>query len=40
MVRMWPVDGVIGENGGFFFQRAAEGHGVTRSFLACGQAGR
>ena len=32
MVRMWPVDGVIGENGGFFFQRAAEGHGVTRHF--------
>ncbi|BDA54047.1 HAD-IIB family hydrolase [Raoultella ornithinolytica] len=32
MVRMWPVDGVIGENGGFFFQRAADGHGVNRYF--------
>jgi HAD superfamily hydrolase (TIGR01484 family) len=31
MARMWPVDGVIGENGGFFFERA-EGHGLVRSF--------
>jgi len=30
MARMWPVDGVIGENGGFFFRR--HGHGVARSF--------
>ena len=32
MARMWPVDGVIGENGGLFLQRGADGHGVTRSF--------
>jgi HAD superfamily hydrolase (TIGR01484 family) len=32
MARMWPVDGVIGENGGLFLRRAADGHGVTRSF--------
>ena len=32
MARMWPVDGVIGENGGLFTQRAADGHGVTRLF--------
>jgi HAD superfamily hydrolase (TIGR01484 family) len=32
MARMWPVDGVIGENGGLFFRRSADGHGVTRSF--------
>jgi hypothetical protein len=32
MARMWPVDGVIGENGGLFFERAAEGHGLVRRF--------
>ncbi|KAA9000706.1 HAD-IIB family hydrolase [Affinibrenneria salicis] len=32
MVRMWPVDGVIGENGGFFFQRSDHGHSVNRYF--------
>ncbi|NTG28730.1 HAD-IIB family hydrolase [Agrobacterium rhizogenes] len=32
MARMWPVDGVIGENGGFFFQRSADGHDLTRTF--------
>jgi len=32
MARMWPVDGVIGENGGFFFQRRPDGHGVDRRF--------
>lgn len=32
MARMWPVDGVIGENGGFLFQRDAEGHGLRRLF--------
>ena len=32
MARMWPVDGVIGENGGFFFQRTADGHGLARWF--------
>jgi HAD superfamily hydrolase (TIGR01484 family) len=31
MARMWPVDGVIGENGGFYFERA-EDHGVVRIF--------
>jgi HAD superfamily hydrolase (TIGR01484 family) len=33
MARMWPVDGVVGENGGFFFRRRL-GHddGVERSF--------
>lgn len=39
MARMWPVDGVIGENGGFFFRR--EGHGLARAFWhgADGRAG-
>ncbi|NDL62013.1 HAD-IIB family hydrolase [Acerihabitans arboris] len=32
MARMWPVDGVIGENGGLFFQRVPHGHGVMRTF--------
>jgi HAD superfamily hydrolase (TIGR01484 family) len=32
MARMWPVDGVIGENGGVFFQREPHGHGVVRKF--------
>ncbi|CAA0100679.1 Uncharacterised protein [Starkeya nomas] len=32
MARMWPVDGVIGENGGFFFQRDENGHGLDRHF--------
>ncbi|GLK69271.1 HAD-IIB family hydrolase [Hansschlegelia plantiphila] len=32
MARMWPVDGVIGENGGLFFRRAPDGHGVQRHF--------
>lgn len=32
MARMWPVDGVIGENGGFFFQRGPNGHDVRRTF--------
>lgn len=32
MARMWPVDGVIGENGGFFFRRRHDGHGVERFF--------
>ncbi|WP_050470084.1 HAD-IIB family hydrolase [Herbaspirillum chlorophenolicum] len=31
MARMWPVDGVIGENGGFFFRRDGQ-HGLARSF--------
>ena len=28
MARMWPVDGVIGENGGCFFHRNSESHGL------------
>lgn len=32
MARMWPVDGVIGENGGFFFRRQTQGHGLERHF--------
>lgn len=32
MARMWPIDGVIGENGGFSFQRAPGGHDVVRRF--------
>lgn len=32
MARMWPIDGVIGENGGFLFRRARGGHGVERLF--------
>lgn len=32
MARMWPVDGVIGENGGLYFERATTGHGVVRRY--------
>lgn len=32
MARMWPVDGVIGENGGFFFRRSGAMHGIERHF--------
>lgn len=32
MARMWPVDGVIGENGGLYFARGDRGHDVTREF--------
>jgi HAD superfamily hydrolase (TIGR01484 family) len=32
MARMWPVDGVIGENGGLFFRRTPNGHGIVRTF--------
>ncbi|WP_448044218.1 HAD-IIB family hydrolase [Bradyrhizobium liaoningense] len=32
MARMWPVDGVIGENGGLFFQRSGEERGLVRTF--------
>lgn len=32
MARMWPVDGVIAENGGLFLRRSADGHGVARTF--------
>jgi hydroxymethylpyrimidine pyrophosphatase-like HAD family hydrolase len=30
MARMWPVDGVIAENGGLFLER--DGHGARRTF--------
>ncbi|MEM5294531.1 HAD-IIB family hydrolase [Burkholderia sp. JPY481] len=32
MARMWPVDGVIAENGGLFFRRSSDGHGVERHY--------
>ncbi|RKP47077.1 HAD-IIB family hydrolase [Pararobbsia silviterrae] len=32
MARMWPVDGVIAENGGLFLQRDTDGHAVARRF--------
>jgi len=32
MARMWPVSSVIGENGGLFFQRDGDDHGLTRIF--------
>jgi len=32
MARMWPVDGVVGENGGFFFRRCEDGHRIERHF--------
>lgn len=32
MARMWPVDGVIGENGGFFFQRNGDRPDLKRMF--------
>ncbi|MEF3091758.1 HAD family hydrolase [Enterobacter sp. 10-1] len=32
MARMWPVDGVIAENGGLFLTRNADGHSVQRYY--------
>ncbi|CAB3767465.1 HAD family hydrolase [Burkholderia sp. MSh2] len=32
MARMWPVDGVIAENGGLFLRRSPDGHGVERRY--------
>ncbi|MGA8172038.1 MAG: HAD-IIB family hydrolase [Methylocystis sp.] len=32
MARMWPIDGVIGENGGLFFRRDGKEHGIARDF--------
>ena len=33
MARMWPVDGVIGENGGLFFRRdESDAHALVREF--------
>lgn len=39
MARMWPVDGVIGENGGFFFRREETAHGIERHFWHDGEDG-
>jgi hypothetical protein len=38
MARMWPIDSVIGENGGLFFHRAAEGREIHREFWHGGAA--
>jgi len=32
MARMWPIDGVIAENGGLFLRRHSDGHCVERRF--------
>ncbi|ODP33047.1 HAD-IIB family hydrolase [Pandoraea sp. ISTKB] len=32
MARMWPVDGVIAENGGLFLRRDEDGHRVERHY--------
>lgn len=32
MARMWPIDGVIGENGGLYFSRKPARNGVEREF--------
>ncbi|MGF6540315.1 hypothetical protein [Paraburkholderia youngii] len=29
---MWPVDGVIAENGGLFLRRSSDGHRVERHY--------
>lgn len=38
MARMWPVDGVIGENGGLFFRRGIQTHDLERDYWHQGQA--
>jgi hypothetical protein len=38
MARMWPIDGVIGENGGLFFRRAPAGREIHREFWQGGAA--
>ncbi|WP_110946884.1 HAD-IIB family hydrolase [Pseudomonas bohemica] len=38
MARMWPVDGVIGENGGLFFRRSEDPHHLEREYWHQGQA--
>ena len=30
IARMWPIDGVIAENGGLFLQRTPDGHEVRQ----------
>ena len=32
MARMWPVDGVIAENGGLFLRRSSDGHSIERHY--------
>ena len=32
MARMWPVDGVIAENGGLFLRRSSDGRTVKRTY--------
>jgi hypothetical protein len=32
MARMWPIDGVIGENGGLFFRRSSRPQSIERIF--------
>jgi HAD superfamily hydrolase (TIGR01484 family) len=32
IARMWPVDGIVGENGGFYFHRGHDGHTITRRY--------
>ncbi|HVM81258.1 MAG TPA: HAD-IIB family hydrolase [Stellaceae bacterium] len=32
IARMWPVDAVIGENGGLYFRREADGQAIQREF--------
>ena len=34
IARMWPVDGVVGENGAFYFRYDAAGRKLTKRFLA------
>lgn len=38
MARMWPVDGVIGENGGLFYRRAEASEGLQRRYWHEGEA--
>ncbi|HDR9482936.1 TPA: HAD-IIB family hydrolase [Burkholderia aenigmatica] len=38
MARMWPVDGVIAENGGLFLRRSPDEHGVERDYWHAGDA--
>nr|WP_306173101.1 HAD hydrolase family protein [Pseudomonas sp. K5002] len=38
MARMWPVDGVIGENGALFFSRSADTHRLRRDYWHQGEA--
>ncbi|MFP6744204.1 MAG: HAD family hydrolase, partial [Alphaproteobacteria bacterium] len=32
IARMWPVDGVVGENGGFYFHYDHDGRSMTRRY--------